>query len=160
MSINFSSQEFPSIARLSHTTLRWPTKIKKRSFMLRTRKILPTIIDEKPRRWWWTTGSGGERSEWIHTFSFVSPPSRRDGGHDDVSPIFSRQVLRQIKIKKVGTQKRRKPAIYYGKVCKRPPKVGWRWPDGLDNEDDYKRSNMRVCSLLVSAVTMVCLMLL
>ena len=46
VSINFFSQEFPSIARPSHTILRSQARIKKSSPVLRTRKILPTMIDE------------------------------------------------------------------------------------------------------------------
>ena len=48
------------------------------------------------------------------------------GGHDGVGPIFTRHYLQKKSGRKVGTQKRRKPAIYYGEVCKRPPKVGRR----------------------------------
>ena len=46
VSIDFSGQEFPSIARPSHTILRQRAEIKKRSSVLRTRKILPTMMDE------------------------------------------------------------------------------------------------------------------
>ena len=47
VSINFSSQECVlSIARLSHTILRQWAKIKKRPSMLRTRKVMPTMMDE------------------------------------------------------------------------------------------------------------------
>ena len=48
VSIDFSSQEFPSIARRPHTILRCRAEIKKGSSMLRTRKILPKMVDEKP----------------------------------------------------------------------------------------------------------------
>ena len=46
VSIGFSNREFPSIARPSHTILRRRAKIKKRSLVLRTRKILLTMMDE------------------------------------------------------------------------------------------------------------------
>ena len=82
------------------------------------------MIDEKPQRRWWTTGSGGERGEQIETFLFISPPSRRDERHDGVGPIFMWHHLQKLRLMKVGTQKRRKSEIYYGKVCIRPSKVG------------------------------------
>ena len=46
VSLDFSSQEFPSTARPPHTILRSQARIKKSSPVLRTRKILPTMIDE------------------------------------------------------------------------------------------------------------------
>ena len=45
------------------------------------------------------------------------------GGHDGVGPIFMRHDLQKLRVTKVGTQKRRKTTIYYGEVCKRPPKL-------------------------------------
>ena len=45
------------------------------------------------------------------------------GGHDGVGFIFTRHDLQKLRVTKVGTRKRRKPAIYYGKICKRPPKL-------------------------------------
>ena len=47
------------------------------------------------------------------------------GGHDGVGFIFTQHDLQKLRVTKVGTQKRRKPAFYYGEVCKRPPK----WAD-------------------------------
>ena len=66
-----------------------------------------------------------ERGEQIEAFPTISPPSRKDEGHDGVGLIFTRQVLRKGKMEKVGTQKRRKTTIYHGKACNRPPK----WAD-------------------------------
>ena len=77
------------------------------------------MIDEKPHRRWCVANGIDEREERIEAFTSISPPSRKDEGHDGVGLILTRQVLRKIKIQKVGTQKRRKTAIYYGKVCKR-----------------------------------------
>ena len=37
------------------------------------------------------------------------------------------------------------------------PKVGWRWPDGLDDEGNWKRLTILRCTLWGNAVTMVCL---
>ena len=45
------------------------------------------------------------------------------GGHDGVGPIFMRHDLQKQSGHKVSTRKRRKLVIYYGKVCKRPPKL-------------------------------------
>ena len=45
------------------------------------------------------------------------------GGHDGVGFIFTRHDLQKLRVTKVGTRKRRKTTIYYGKVCKRPPKL-------------------------------------
>ena len=53
------------------------------------------------------------------------------GGHDGVGPVFTRHDLQKLRVTKVGTRKRRKTAIYYGKVCKRPPK----WAD--DDRTDW-----------------------
>ena len=77
------------------------------------------MINEKPNRRWCVANGIDERGERIDAFPTISPPSRKDEGHDGVGLICTRQVLRKRKMKKVGTQKRRKTAIYYGKVCKR-----------------------------------------
>ena len=77
------------------------------------------MIDEKPHRRWCVANSIDERGERIGAFPTISPHSRKDEGHDGVGLILTRQVLRKIKIQKVGTQKRRKTAIYHGKACKR-----------------------------------------
>ena len=122
---------FWSIARPSHTILRWWAKIKKSSLVLRTRKILPMMMDEKPQRRWCVANGIDERGEWIEALPTTPPHYSTDGGHDGVDLIFSRQVLRKIKIQKVGTQKGRKTTNYHGKVCNRPPK----WVD--DDRTDW-----------------------
>ena len=72
------------------------------------------------------------------------------GGHDGVSPIFMQHDLQKLHVMKVGTQKRRKPAIYYGKVCKRPPK--WADYDQTDwtmksaaHTEDVSMHTLRQC---------------
>ena len=89
------------------------------------------MIGSKPHRQWWTTGSDGERSNPSHTFPTVSPPSRKDEGHDGVGLSFTRQILQTIQVEKVGTQKRRKMMKCYDKVCNRPP----TWAD--DDRTDW-----------------------
>ena len=77
------------------------------------------MINKKPHRRWCVANGIDERGKQIDAFPTISPHSRKDEGHDGVGLILTRQVLRKIKIQKVGTQKRRKTPIYHGKACKR-----------------------------------------
>ena len=45
------------------------------------------------------------------------------GGHDGVGFIFTRHDLQKLRVTKVDTRKRRKPAIYYDEVFNLPPKL-------------------------------------
>ena len=89
------------------------------------------MMDEKPYRRWWTTGSNVEQSDQIHTFQTISLHSRKDEGHDGVGLSFTPLILQKIQVEKVGTRRLRTTAIYYGKVCNRPPK----WAD--DDRTDW-----------------------
>ena len=81
------------------------------------------------------------------------------GGHDGVGFIFTRRDLQKQGGQKVSTRKRRKPAIYYGEVCKRPPKLvdddrtDWTMKVTAHAED-FSMHTLRQCSYNdVSTVT-------
>ena len=63
------------------------------------------MIDEKPHRRWCLANGIHERGERIEAFPTISPPSRTDGGDDDVDLIFIRKILQTIQMEKAGTQK-------------------------------------------------------
>ena len=72
------------------------------------------------------------------------------GGHDGVGFIFTRRDLQKQGGQKVSTRKRRKPAFYYGKVCKRLPK--WADDDRTDwtmksaaHAEDLSMHTLRQC---------------
>ena len=102
---------------------------KKRSCVLRIRKMLPKMIDEKSHRRWWAANSDLERRDWVHAFPTMSPHSQKGEGHNGVGLILTPQVLQKINIQKVGTQKRRKPAfitVKYVRNSEKGPTMTWR----------------------------------
>ena len=160
MSIDFSSRQFSVNSSTVPYNIALTGQNRKEIVCAQNQKN--SADDDRWNRYrrWWTTGSGGERSEWTKRVHTASMHYFQHGRHDGVGPIFTRHYLQKLRVMKVGTQKRRKTAIYYGKVYKRPSKVGRRWPDGLNDEVDCRGPKMFDRPLLVNAVTVICLMLL
>ena len=152
---------FPSVARPSHTILRWWAKIKKRSSVLRTRKIL------RRRRWMKNHIDDGGR-----------PEAAVNKGNELKHSHLSGRTLLKMGDTMVSVSS--SCGIFYKSYASRcqvhdndgsrqfitvkylidPPKMGRGWPDGLNDEDDYENQTMLDRPLLVNADTMMCLMLL
>ena len=128
MSIDFSSQQFS----VNSSTVPYNIALTCQKKEIACAQNQKNSADDdgwnRYRRWWAANGID-ERGEQIDAFPTIWPHSREDEGHDSVGLILMRQVLRKMKIQKVGTQERRKPVfitVKYVNDYEKGPTMTWR----------------------------------